>query len=86
MRTGVVAGYEIPGRLVTLPLNGRKTPLDGFWSRGARCRRRLLIFVHGMTGNFYGSRLKKEIMRSAGAAGFDMLSFNNRGHGANTAT
>jgi pimeloyl-ACP methyl ester carboxylesterase len=73
-------GLEIHGALVTLPLRNKKArPLDGFWLPGARKHPRLLIFVHGMGGNFYRSMFRKQLMLHAQPAGFDMLLFNNRG-------
>lgn len=70
---------EIPGRLVDIPLPGRRRrPLDGFLVEGDR-RRPMLVFVHGMHSNFYRSILKKALMRECRRAGFGMLSFNNRG-------
>jgi len=70
---------EIPGALVALPLPGRRERLDGFWRRRTPRNRTLLVFVHGMGGNFYRSRLKQELLLQAPAAGFDVLTFNNRG-------
>ena len=70
---------ELPGTLVTLPARGLKRPLDGFWAAGRKRSATLLLFVHGMGGNFYRSEFKKEMMRQAPARGLDVLSFNNRG-------
>lgn len=69
----------IPGELVELRAKGLTRPLDGFWVRGPRRADTLLLFVHGMGGNFYRSVSKKEMMRQAPRAGIDVLSFNNRG-------
>lgn len=69
----------IPGELVSLSARGLKRPLDGFWVRGAARSRTLLLFVHGMGGNFYRSVSKKEMLRQAPPRGIDVLSFNNRG-------
>jgi pimeloyl-ACP methyl ester carboxylesterase len=77
--------FEIPGRLITLPLSGRRRPLDGFWARGAKPGRALLVFVHGMHSNFYRSTLKKTLMREGPKTGLDVLSFNNRGAEQDTA-
>ncbi len=72
--------FEIHGALVTLPLPPKKTrPLDGFWMPGRRANPRLLIFVHGMGGNFYRSQFRKQLMLDAPHAGVDTLMFNNRG-------
>lgn len=80
-------GIEIQGALVTLPLPGKKTrPLDGFWLPGRKTNPRLLIFVHGMGGNFYRSQLRKQLMLDAPGSGFDMLLFNNRGAEKDVAT
>ncbi|HMP90034.1 MAG TPA: alpha/beta fold hydrolase [Kiritimatiellia bacterium] len=76
----------IPGNLVTLPLPGKtKATLDGYLVNGARKSRSLLIFVHGMGSNFYKSRFKKAWMRLGPRAGWDVLSFNNRGCEGNVA-
>lgn len=71
---------QITGHLVELPLPGRARPLDAFWAHGPRRAPTLLLFVHGMGGNFYRSRFKKEVMQQAPARGIDVLSFNNRGY------
>ena len=71
---------RIPGELVALPARGLKRPLDGFWTRGRRRAETLLLFVHGMGGNFYRSRSKKEMLVQGPRAGIDVLSFNNRGY------
>ncbi|HMP77241.1 MAG TPA: alpha/beta fold hydrolase [Kiritimatiellia bacterium] len=71
---------RIPGELVSLPARGLKRPLDGFWTRGRRRADTLLLFVHGMGGNFYRSLSKKEMLTQGPRAGIDVLSFNNRGY------
>ncbi len=71
--------FSIPGELVSFPARGLRRPLDGFWARGPRRAGTLLLFVHGMGGNFYRSASKKEMMRQAPRAGIDVFSFNNRG-------
>lgn len=78
--------FEVHGALVTLPLSGKARPLDGFWLPGRRAHSRLLIFVHGMGGNFYRSQFRKQLMLDAPRAGFDMLLFNNRGAEKDVAT
>ena len=70
---------ELPGTLVTLTARGLKRPLDGFWAAGRKRSATLLLFVHGMGGNFYRSVSKKEMMVQGPRAGIDVLSFNNRG-------
>lgn len=82
----MTTALEIPGRLVTLPLRGRRRPLDGFWCRGRRPARHLLVFVHGMQSNFYRSQLKKDFMLAGARENVDVLSFNNRGAEEQTAT
>lgn len=77
---------ELPGTLVTLPARGLTRPLDGFWVTGGRRHRTLLLFVHGMGGNFYRSVSKKEMMVQGPRAGVDILSFNNRGYEKDVAT
>jgi pimeloyl-ACP methyl ester carboxylesterase len=77
---------ELPGTLVTLPARGLKRPLDGFWVTGRSRSRTLLLFVHGMGGNFYRSVSKKEMLLQAPRAGVDVLSFNNRGNEKDVAT
>lgn len=72
--------YRIRGDLVTLPARRLRRPLDAFWVRGPRRARTLLLFVHGMGGNFYRSVSKKEMMAQAPRHGVDVLSFNNRGY------
>lgn len=80
-------GLEIHGALVTLPLReAAARPLDGFWLPGRRRHPRLLIFVHGMGGNFYRSLFRKRLMLDAPGAGFDLLLFNNRGAEKDVAT
>jgi len=69
----------IAGALVTLPLPGRRRPLDGFRAPARRRHRTLLVVVHGMGGNFYRSTLKQEWLRQGPRHGLDVLSFNNRG-------
>ncbi len=77
---------QIPGDLVTLPLPGRNRPLDGFWSHGRKRAPALILFVHGMGGNFYRSVSKKQAMIEGPKRGFDVLSFNNRGYERDVAT
>lgn len=72
--------HKIPGTLLELEARGQKRPLDAFWTQGVRRSRTLLIFVHGMGGNFYRSELRKQMLVQGPRAGIDVLSFNNRGH------
>ena len=71
---------EWQGTLVAFPARGLQRPLDGFWTTGRRRSRTLLLVVHGMGGNFYRSVSKKALLTLAPPAGFDVLSFNNRGY------
>ena len=77
---------EIPGSLVSLPVPGLDRPLDGFCAHGARRKRALLILVHGMGGNFFRSRFRKELLLRSRTSRFDALSFNNRGADRDAAT
>jgi pimeloyl-ACP methyl ester carboxylesterase len=71
--------FAVAGKLVEIPLPGKRNrPLDGFLVPGDR-RRPLLIFVHGMHSNFYRSALKKAFMQECRRLRMGMLSFNNRG-------
>lgn len=79
-KASVHGRLPIDGALVELKARGLKRPLDAFWVRGRRRADTLLLFVHGMGGNFYRSESKKEMMRKAPRAGIDVLSFNNRGY------
>jgi pimeloyl-ACP methyl ester carboxylesterase len=76
----------IPGSLVSLPVPGLERPLDGFWAHGPRRKRALLILVHGMGGNFFRSRFRKELLLHSSTSRFDALSFNNRGADRDVAT
>lgn len=81
------APLEIHGALVTLPLRTKSArPLDGFWLPGKKRNARLLIFVHGMGGNFYRSNFRKQLLLDAARAKFDVLMFNNRGAEKDVAT
>ncbi|MDZ4199866.1 MAG: alpha/beta fold hydrolase [Kiritimatiellia bacterium] len=74
----------LPGALVSFPVG--RTRLDGFWRSAEPRRKTLLIYVHGMHGRFYGSRMKDEILGLADRGFADVLSFNNRGTGEAVAT
>lgn len=78
--------WEASGRLVALSVARSSARLDGFWCRGSRPRRNLLVVVHGMYSNFYHSRLKKAFFDAARTSAYDVLSFNNRGADDATAT
>ena len=83
---GAMKPLEIHGALVTLPLGPKIRPLDGFWLPGRKRSAHLLIFVHGMGGNFYRSALRKRLLLDAPRSGFDVLTFNNRGAERDVAT
>lgn len=72
---------HVSGTLVALRPRGADDHLDGFWSHGPHRRPLLNVFLHGMGGNFYHSRFKREILAQAQRHGFDALSFHNRGYG-----
>lgn len=78
--------YDIPGRLVAIPGGHAKKMLDGFWCPGSRRNRTLVVFQHGMGGNFCHGRFKKELLQRGGRHGFDVLSMNNSGHDRSTLT
>jgi len=69
------------GTLVGLQVAGLEKWLDGFWCHGEEKSNVLMIVVHGMGGNFYGSRLKKELMSRCTQENIDVFTFNNRGAG-----
>ena len=73
------------GSLISLSLPRRRKWLDGFWTRCSTRASTLLIYVHGMGGTFYRSRLTREFLRQGTQRGFDVLAFNNRGHDAHVA-
>jgi pimeloyl-ACP methyl ester carboxylesterase len=81
-----LSAYHLPGALITLPLPGRRRPLDGFWAPGRRTSRTLVLFVHGMGSNFYRSAFKKAVALAVRRAGADILLFDNRGAGRDVAT
>ena len=84
-RARLPAPDPLHGALVKIPLPGRAGALDGFWHPGHRRHDTLLVFLHGMWGNFYRSALKWASLRLAPEFGMDALSFNNRGTGHATA-
>ncbi len=78
--------FSVAGELVAFPARALKRPLDGFLCTGPRCSRTLLVFVHGMGGNFYRSPNRKEMFTQAPPRGIDVLAFNNRGYEGDVAT
>jgi pimeloyl-ACP methyl ester carboxylesterase len=69
----------LPGSFVSIPLPGKAPDLDGFLAHKATRSKTLLVFVHGMGGNFFRSPFKKAFMSQGLRAGMDVISFNNRG-------
>ena len=69
----------IPGSFVAIPLPGRAPDLDGFLAHKAKRSKTLLVFVHGMGGNFFRSPFKKAFLEQGLKNGMDVISFNNRG-------
>ncbi len=53
--------------------------LDGFLF-GRPGARRCLVYVHGMTGNFYSSGMSREIAREISRQGVSTFMINTRGH------
>jgi pimeloyl-ACP methyl ester carboxylesterase len=76
----VKADAGIKGRLIHFVAKDRSV-LNGFLV-GPRRSRRCMVYVHGMTGNFYGGTLQFRIAESIGRAGFSLFSINTRGHDA----
>tara|TARA_B100000809_G_C15042436_1_gene496046 strand:+ start:314 stop:1153 length:840 start_codon:yes stop_codon:yes gene_type:complete len=70
---------RIPGEFVSFPVGGSRERLDGVWAYHKRPKKRLLVFIHGMGGNFFRSAFKKQAMLQGPRNGWDVLSFNNRG-------
>lgn len=71
--------YRWSGDLVALPLFGEEKPLDGFWMHGEKRKRTLIIYVHGMGGDFFHQGLLKELLQQSEKERADILTFNNRG-------
>ncbi len=55
--------------------------LNGFLT-GPRKSRKCVIYVHGMTGNFYGSNLQFHIAKEISSSGYSLFTINTRGHDA----
>ena len=68
----------IEGRLVTF-LAGDGLVLHGFLAEKGRPGR-CIVYVHGMSGNFYHSVLAKVLARKASKAGYSTFMMNTRGH------
>jgi len=70
----------IDGRLIEFRAEDRAV-LNGFLV-GHRKSDKCMIYVHGMTGNFYGGTLQFSIAESIRKEGFSVFSINTRGHDA----
>lgn len=70
----------VSGRLVPFLAKDRSV-LNGFLV-GPNRSRKCMIYVHGMTGNFYGGTLQFSIAESIAREGFSLFSVNTRGHDA----
>ncbi len=69
------------GKLVQFTTEDRLV-LDGFLA-GPRKSTRCIIYVHGMTGTFYGAgKTRWEVAGRTRRAGFSFFSMNTRGHAA----
>ncbi len=71
-------GGIIEGRLVEFVAKD-KSVLNGFLM-GPQNSRTCMIYVHGMTGNFYGGTLQFSIADSIAREGVSLFSINTRGH------
>ncbi len=70
---------RVDGRLLAFRAKDNVN-LEGFLF-GSADSRRCIVYVHGMTGNFYKHmELQFGIARKAGEAGFSLFSMNTRGH------
>ena len=54
--------------------------LNGALKKGKHKNNKLIIHLHGMTGNFYGGEMTQELINGFTNTNFDILSINNRGH------
>ncbi len=70
----------VQGRLVEF-LTDDKVVLNGFLV-GRRRSRRCVVYVHGMTGNFYGGKTQFAIAKRIDRLGYSVFSINTRGHDA----
>jgi pimeloyl-ACP methyl ester carboxylesterase len=53
--------------------------LSGFYKQAKRKSKKCVVYIHGLTGDFLDPPLVDEIGESVTRAGFNFLSFNNRG-------
>ncbi len=70
-------GEGIKGCLISFESKG--IMLDGFLVGKIKPKKTIVIFIHGMNGNFYKSPLIKEFMKKSIEEDFDFLSIDNRG-------
>jgi pimeloyl-ACP methyl ester carboxylesterase len=72
--------HTMQGKLVTF-IATDKLILNGFLVEGKRAKR-CIIYVHGMTGNFYHGLLAKTLAEKALRHGYSSFLINTRGHDA----
>lgn len=70
--------HAIDGKLVTFLASDRLI-LNGFLT-GSKSSRRCIMYVHGMTGNFYHGALAKVLAERASRSGYSSFLINTRGH------
>ncbi|MCC6933710.1 MAG: alpha/beta fold hydrolase [Deltaproteobacteria bacterium] len=58
-----------------------KLILHGLLAKTASRNKKLLIFIHGMGGSFYSSKLVAVLVAGLKNSGYDLMSINTRGHG-----
>lgn len=64
--------------LVILATDGTK--MQALHYTGGKEKKRIIIHVHGMAGNFYENPFMEEIAANCKEVGIDYMCFNNRGH------
>ncbi len=70
----------IEGKLIEFKAKDGST-LNGFLT-GPTKSKKCIIYVHGMTGNFYGSNLQFHIAKEISSSGYSLFAINTRGHDA----
>ena len=70
----------IEGRLIEFKAKDGSI-LNGFLT-GPTKSKKCVIYVHGMTGNFYGSNLQFHIAKEISSSGYSLFSINTRGQDA----
>lgn len=78
-----VKSGEIEGKLVSF-LTNDKLPLEGFISRSKAHNKKLIISVHGMTGDFFSYPLMWTLAKELIGTNYDLFLANNRGSGIKT--